>query len=368
MQVQHEAPTASVQTSSDTQAEEDIGDNYGIPPPEPSSFAGLKDRIKRHYDIGSAYYYSLWGEHIHHGYFLDPTDTKEIAQARLIDLLLEQSQLPTRSQVLDVGCGIGGTSRYLAEKMDCSVTGITISGQQVKLARDLSAKEAGLVKGKVEQPGFTGLRKGSVRFVELDAEEMGDFFNEPETKMTLDCVWISEAMSHLPNKELFFRNASRLLDTGGKLVVADWFKGEGLTDAQMEADIKPIEGETRFGILVGQDGMLLPRLNTQSEYVNYAKQAGLSVFSEPFDISKEVSKTWYAFASFLGISKRVLDHSVYSIDTYRDISWSLVQNPALWAFAISQGRDGLAFLQAFRAMRRGYANGTFRYAVMVFQK
>lgn len=338
MQVQHEAPTASVQTSSDTQAEEDIGDNYGIPPPEPSSFAGLKDRIKRHYDIGSDYYYSLWyvparsseypvslalkhslsnrGEHIHHGYFLDPRDTKEVAQARLIDLLLERSQLPTSSQVLDVGCGIGGTSRYLAEKMDCSVTGITISGQQVKLARDLSAKEAGRVEGKVEKPGFTGLRKGSVRFVELDAEEMGDFFNEPETKMTLDCVWISEAMSHLPNKELFFRNASRLLNTRGKLVVADWFKGEGLTDAQMEADIKPIEGETRFGMLVGQDtdqrkdGMLLPRLNTQSEYVNYAKQAGLSVFSEPFDISKEVSKTWYAFASFLGISKMVLNHTV----------------------------------------------------------
>jgi tocopherol O-methyltransferase len=52
----------------------------------------------------------------------------------------------------------------------------------------------------------------------------------------------------------------------------------------------------------------------------------------------------------------------------RDISWSLIQSPALWAYAIAQGRDGLAFLQAFRAMRRGYANGTFRYAVMVFQK
>lgn len=53
---------------------------------------------------------------------------------------------------------------------------------------------------------------------------------------------------------------------------------------------------------------------------------------------------------------------------YRDISWSLVQNPSLWAFAFSQGRDGIAFLQAFRAMRRGYSNGSFRYAVMSFQK
>lgn len=251
------------------------------------------------------------GEHIHHGYFLDPADTKELAQARLIDLLLERSQLPTGSQVLDVGCGIGGTSRFLAKNMGCSVTGITISGQQVKLARELSAKEVGPVDGKVEKSGFTGLGNGSVRFVELDAEKMGDFFNESESKMSFDCVWISEAMSHLPDKELFFRNVSILLKSGGKLVVADWFKAEELTKAQMEADIKPIEGETRFEMLGscdtdwGKDGMLLPGLNTQSEYVSYAKQAGLSVFSETFDISKQVSKTWYVFASPTGISKGV---------------------------------------------------------------
>lgn len=55
-------------------------------------------------------------------------------------------------------------------------------------------------------------------------------------------------------------------------------------------------------------------------------------------------------------------------DGDRDISWSLIQNPSLWGFAFSQGRDGIAFLQSFRAMRRGYANGSFRYAVMAFEK
>lgn len=53
---------------------------------------------------------------------------------------------------------------------------------------------------------------------------------------------------------------------------------------------------------------------------------------------------------------------------FRDITWSLIQNPSLWAFAFSQGRDGIAFLQSFRAMRRGYANGTFQYAVISFEK
>jgi tocopherol O-methyltransferase len=56
-------------------------------------------------------------------------------------------------------------------------------------------------------------------------------------------VWISEAMSHLSDKNLFFRNAFALLNSGGKLVIADWFKAEQLTSAKMDADIKPIEGE-----------------------------------------------------------------------------------------------------------------------------
>jgi tocopherol O-methyltransferase len=62
-----------------------------------------------------------------------------------------------------------------------------------------------------------------------------------------------------------------------------------------------------------------------------------------------------------------IDNNLTSL-FFRDITWSLVQNPSLWAFAFTQGRDGIAFLQSFRAMRRGYANGSFRYAVMAFHK
>ncbi|MCJ1377819.1 hypothetical protein MMC17_000915 [Xylographa soralifera] len=312
---------------------QDVGASYETPASRDfTSFEALKNRIRHHYELCSDYYYSLWGEHIHHGYFLEPTDSKEAAQTRLIDLLLERSGLFIGSTVLDVGCGIGGTTRYLARNHGCRVTGLTISGRQVELARTLTAKEAipGFLQDHADE--FTQLGDGGARFVELDADEMGAYFSTVPNKATFDCVWISEAMSHLPDKRLFFCNACKLLNPGGKLVVADWFKAEGLTTAQLDADIKPIE-----------DGMLLPPLCEPPEYVHLAKEAGLAIFSEPFDISNEVSKTW-------------------------DISWSLIQTPGLWAFALSQGRDGIAFLQSFRAMRRGYANGTFRYSVMVFKK
>jgi len=74
----------------------------------------------------------------------------------------------------------------------------------------------------------------------LDAEKMGEYFIKDQAGF--DAVWISEAMSHLPQKQLFFDNAFKLLKSGGKLVIADWFKADGLTEEQMKNDIKPIEG------------------------------------------------------------------------------------------------------------------------------
>ena len=286
-----------------------------------------------------------------------------------MNLLVTQSHLSPGSSVLDVGCGLGGTSRYLAKSLGCHVTGITISPAQVQLAWRLTRQEMGISDPQAPEKDNIELttsltsyltlnsnNKGAVRFLELDAEKMGDYFSTSAATLTgsagtesegqeeriqlFDCIWISEALSHLPSKPLFFHNASALLhpatnsDTGGggKLVIADWFKAPSLTTAQESADIRPIE-----------DGMLLPPLCTTDDYLRYASEAGLRCSATPLDISAEVARTW-------------------------DISWSLIQSPALWAFAVSQGRDGLAFLQAFRAMRRGYANGTFRYAVMVFEK
>ncbi len=124
---------------------------------------------------------------------------------------------------------------------------------------------------------FDQLGPGKIRFMELDAEKMGDHL----TLASFDAVWISEAMSHLPNKKLFFENAYKLLKPEGRLVIADWFKAENLTPAQMSADIQPIE-----------DGMLLPPLCTQQDYMDFAKNTGLNVLAGPMDISKQVAQTW----------------------------------------------------------------------------
>jgi tocopherol O-methyltransferase len=235
------------------------------------------------------------------------------------------------------------------------VTGITISGRQVEIAKKLTQAETSPDSISTSQDVDTYSSGGNCRFVELDAEKMLEYFSaDGKPDAQFDAVWISEALSHFPDKPLFFRSAFELLVPGksSRLVIADWFKAPQLSPEQEKEDIQPIE-----------DGMLLPQLCTADQYVEMAEKAGLKVHQGPIDISSEVAKTWYV-ALLLGVSRS--RHDLLTI--VRDISWSLVSSPSLWMFAISQGRDGLAFLQAFRAMRRGYANGTFRYAIMCFEK
>src|SRR5580693_38722 len=94
-----------------------------------------KHKIVEHYDAISPYYQSLWGEHIHHGYWIRGDESKELAQVQLMEHLAELANIQTGCTVLDVGCGFGGSSIYLATKYKASATGITISPVQVEMAR-----------------------------------------------------------------------------------------------------------------------------------------------------------------------------------------------------------------------------------------
>src|SRR5215470_15066544 len=99
-----------------------------------------KRKIVEHYDAVSPYYYSLWGEHLHHGYWPTGSESKEEAQVALTAQLAEAAAIQPRAVILDVGCGFGGSSIYLATNYKAEVTGITISPVQVAMARDAARR------------------------------------------------------------------------------------------------------------------------------------------------------------------------------------------------------------------------------------
>ena len=103
------------------------------------SYNKEKNTVGKEYDAwtseGILEYY--WGEHIHLGYYTEKEriagyKKKNFIQAKydFIDKMLDFGKIESVApkKVLDVGCGIGGTSRYLAKKFgsETSVTGITV--------------------------------------------------------------------------------------------------------------------------------------------------------------------------------------------------------------------------------------------------
>ena len=167
----------------------------------------LKEQIIHHYDELSPYYLDIWGMHIHNGYWKTGTELKEEAQEQLITELVSRANIAKNSRILDVGCGLGGTAVYLSKNLGANVTGITISPTQVEIGKNL-AKHC----------------SADVRLLLMDAEalEMEDRF---------DVVWSVEAISHLSDKPTCFRSIAHALDSGGTLVIADWFRSSTATPA-----------------------------------------------------------------------------------------------------------------------------------------
>jgi len=144
-----------------------------------------------------------WGEHIHLGHYGFPPRRKDFLKAKS-DFVHEMARwagldtLPRGTTVLDVGCGIGGSSRILARDYGFSTTGITISPQQVKRARELTPE------------GLTA------QFQVDDALAL----SFPDN--SFDVVWSIEAGPHMPDKAQYGAEMLRVLKPGGILVVADW--------------------------------------------------------------------------------------------------------------------------------------------------
>ncbi|HEY9822184.1 MAG TPA: methyltransferase domain-containing protein [Candidatus Sericytochromatia bacterium] len=164
----------------------------------------LKIQIQQFYDASSGLWEQIWGEHMHHGYYgstgKEKKDRRQ-AQIDLIEELLKWGGVKQAEEILDVGCGIGGSSLYLAQKFNARAVGITLSPVQASRATQ-RAQEAGLA--------------AEVQFQVADALDM------PFADETFDFVWSMESGEHMPDKEKFLAECYRVLKPGGTFLMATW--------------------------------------------------------------------------------------------------------------------------------------------------
>jgi cyclopropane-fatty-acyl-phospholipid synthase len=101
--------------------------------------------VAHHYDIGNDLYRLFLDEDLQYScaYFTDPANSLEQAQADKKAHIAAKLYLKPGQRVLDIGCGWGGTALYLNRVADVDVLGITLSEEQLKVAR-ARAEEAGV--------------------------------------------------------------------------------------------------------------------------------------------------------------------------------------------------------------------------------
>lgn len=148
---------------------------------------------------------------MHYGYY--HPDTKRLRHA-LINMNIELAKfggVKAGDFVLDAGCGVGGSSIFLAKNYQAKTIGITLSDKQVENA--IKNAEKNNVTG---QCSF----------------EVQDYLSTNFPDNTFDAVWAIESSCYAIDKIDFLKEAFRVLKPGGKVIVADFFNNDSIPDCE----------------------------------------------------------------------------------------------------------------------------------------
>ena len=121
--------------------------------------------------------------------------TLELARAARVD---------STKLVLDVGSGVGGTSRCLAREFGCRVTGIDLTDEYCRAAAILSDR---------------------IGLAELVDYRQGDATSLPFPDASFDIVWTEHVAMNIPDKPKLYQEMYRVLKPGGTLAIYDILAG-----------------------------------------------------------------------------------------------------------------------------------------------
>lgn len=256
-------------------------------------------------------WHTVWGTHIHHGYYENnqPQNPKE-AQEKLIEKLIDLLEIVPQDKILDVGCGMGGSSLYLAKNCNAIVTGITLSPKQVEIA--MRKAEENQIK--------------NVSFKVEDALSLDSFDDN-----SFDIIWSLESCEQFFDKNMFIKQAYRVLKPGGKLMLATW--------CSSREEYEGAQAKKYQKLCLAFD---VPYMPTIECYRTFLTSQNFSLKSSS-DWSMSVKKSW-------------------------DVGVSLINVYSYWQLLKMSGLRGLRFASQIKLMQEAFHQDRVRYGVFLATK
>lgn len=206
-----------------------------------------KNKIVRYYDDTFLDYFlvlRLW-QHLgmHYGFY-DQAKKQSLKDAilNMNRVVADKARVEPEMKVLDAGCGVGGSSIWLAKNRGAEVTGITLVENQRVKAEKLAKKY-----------GVSNKTSFLVR----------DYFKTGFADNTFHVVWAIESACYAEDKGAFLREVKRILRPKGRLVIADFWQKK----SKLSAWEKELMGKWL-------DGWAMPELSTINEFEGAIKEAG----------------------------------------------------------------------------------------------
>ena len=278
--------------------------------------------VQDHYDTMTKGFYLQWNpDHIHLGAF-EPgecprhneqmKDSTGLVRAleRMIELVVAPAAIEAQHQVVDAGCGVGGTAIYLARTRGCRVTGVNLSRMHLEMA-DNKAVNAGL--------------DDRVNFEYADCSR-----HLPFADSSVDVVVNIESARHYSDRGRFLQEVCRILKPGGKIVASDWMARNTLQPNQYDKFIRPLSA-----------AWAMFDLESQATYTRLLQANGLNVLE---------------FAGFAG---KELDNLQLIMNTYQSLR--LLRYSGMRAPSLLKLMDRMEKL--YNAWRNSYFNLRRYYAV-----
>jgi cyclopropane-fatty-acyl-phospholipid synthase len=215
-----------------------------------------REAIRFHYDVSNDFY-ALWLDKrmtYSCAYFQTGTEDLDTAQVAKYDLICRKLRLQPGERLLDIGCGWGGLAIHAAERYGVEATGVTLSEQQAKLARERAAA--------------SGLGE-RVRILLSDYRDLPS--GMPYDKIVSVGMFEHVGRPRLPE---YFSVAHRLLKAGGLFLNHGIAAQHDFLAPPMRLVDRAAKRQTSFiWNYVFPDGELVPI----SEALGYAERAGWEV-------------------------------------------------------------------------------------------